>query len=226
MFKKILSVVFFTSFLISQAYAFEMVILDSRTEIIKADTGRVEKIEGDTEGVTKFQSIKEIITPDEISAHIPYNEHVGILNFNVLVPERAKIRVEVDNSNIIYPRFDTDIIFTRRGESRYLSFNVTKPSKGNIYLYNQDNQLIKTIRYSVKKERPVSQSMNVTVANPQLNSNNNTHSENYSVNYSIQQRARPGDPRWNMGLTYSSDLRTTDEQTKDQGASVSFGYSW
>lgn len=119
-FKGILSVIFFTFFLVSRTYAFDLVILDSQTEITEADTGKVEKIKGNSEDVTKFLPIKEVLAPNEISTHIPYNDPTGVLSFDLLVPEPGKMHLEVDNNNTIYPRFDTeDMIFTRRGESRY-----------------------------------------------------------------------------------------------------------
>ena len=213
---KYLSIIF-SLLLINNLWASDNVqITNIVTKVSKPSTYNKEETYVDLISKT---DISKIIAPEIIGTLIPFNKNVGIVTFSVLSPKKSKMYLKWDNPDYLYSRAGKVIKFRRAGDYKSISFNATKPMTGYIYLMNSRNKVLKRIRYNVKKQSQFSHSVRTFIKNS--DSGNNTD-QDMTISYSLSKRSNFGQPRWNMGVSTSTDL--DDNNSKSLG--VSFGYSW
>lgn len=208
----------------SLSYAqIEAVQVENNFTVIKGESGA--RITNSNLGVENFVTAKKIITPNNTSTQIPHNREFGTLYFSILSPTKSELVIRWDNQEYMFSRFDSDqnIRFFRPGASRQISFNVTKPMSGFIYIYNTKNQLLKKIPYSVSKQSSFSHG--VTTRLNTSDNNDDDYSQGYSINYSISKRSPVGKPRWRGGATFRSDFNNPDGND-DKSGSVYLGVTW
>ena len=205
--------------LINSAHSFELSRMTStQTSIAYAGTA------DSTISRNKYFIANRVVAPSEVTGYIPFNKKVGILTFSVLVPTKSKIYMKWDNPNNLYSRIGKIVKFRRAGEYRSLSFNATKLISGYIYLYNENNKLLKKIHYKIKKQRAYSQNIRVYARDSQSSSSrdSNISNSNIGIGYSISQRVNIGEPSFSAGISISTDLNNNANKT----ITGSFGYSW
>jgi len=184
---------------------------------VKGGSGSV-KIRGiDTS--EPYEILDKITAPSFVKGLIGHNQQVGSLHFRVAAKKRSKIRVEYDNNDLLFSRLSGDeIAIDAPGKLVALSFNVFSPASGHIKIYNEKNRLLKTIAYSVLKERRYRQRLSGNIANSNLNK-----SSNASLSYSVSKKTvHFGDPLWSLNSSVSTDVDDVDDRT----VNVGFSYSW
>lgn len=172
--------------------------------------------------LTSKKDINKIITPSNTVCYIPFNRGFGVLTFSILSPKKSKMYLKWDNPDSLYSRVGKVIKFMRAGDYKSISFNATKPLSGFIYLMNSKGKILKKIHYTVKKQNKYLQSIRTYFNKSEFGTNSGNSNENITLNYNISKRINFGEPRWDLGITTSTNLNNSNTKT----IGVGIGYSW
>ena len=194
------------------AFEFSPINAGSSTTVQAVDTSK------------PYEVLDEISAPSLVRGYIGFNQQVGSLYFDIAAKKRSKIRLEYDNDDLLFSRLasQNEIIIDSPGELVSVNFNVFSPVSGHIKIFNEKNQLLKTVTYVVLKEGRYRQSIRGAISNSKA-ATSEIETNNASLSYSVSKKTiHSSDPYWNLNATVNTDVDNTDERT----VSVGFGYSW
>ncbi|WP_020397078.1 hypothetical protein [Thiolinea disciformis] len=200
-----------------QVSAIGFEVIENRIEVIGGEVYTDKKADDDSE----YQTVDTVLVDQDVSTYIPYKRATGVLYFNIVAFMKTKVRLEWPDDSGLYSRVGHEVVFNKEGETKQVSFNVTKPTQGVISVYNLDNELIKTIPYRVTQQAAFTQNISGRLSQSDLDK----PEQDASISYSIAPRTKPGDARWNMGVNLNSTLERESAPDK-KSASVYFNYSW
>lgn len=170
-----------------------------------------------------FEVLETVIAPSFVSGAIGFGQDVGSLYLQIASKKRSKVRIEYDNGDTLFPLIDLgEVIFDRPGKTRTINFNVFGPVFGNLRIFNEKNQLIKTIPYIVLRERSYRQSIRTNVTESR-SSDDNEVKQSISIGYTISNKIlNTTDPYWSFSTSINTDVNDPRSRTTSAGIS----YSW
>lgn len=171
-----------------------------------------------------YDVLDAVVAPSIVKAYINFNEQVGTLYFEINAKKRSKLRLEYDNDDLLFSQFTNpnELTINAPGEATSVNFTVFGPVSGSIKIFNEKNQLLKTVAYIVRKEGRYRHSLSGNLSNTKtevLEDETNTTSLSYSISKKTEHSA---DPYWNLGASVSADIDNPDKRT----VNVGFDYTW
>lgn len=181
-----------------------------------------------------YELLNTITAPASVHGYIGFDKTVGEFNVAFNAPKRSKFYLEWDNKdNVFLDRDTNEMVISHPGQTVYARFNVLRPVTGNLYVYNTEKQLIKTIQFNVKKERSYRQSLNASASDNSY-AYKTTDDENViyvtkensgsiSMGYNITQKvSHSADPYWNAGV----HVNTSRQDNDNRSVTISGSYTW
>lgn len=209
------SALFFLIFLFgfsTSATAFEFRVVKSSTNVQSINKSK------------HYELLDKVVAPSLVRAYIGFSEQVGTLYFEVNAKKRSKVRLEYDNNDLLFSQFASpnELAINAPGESTSVSFTVFGPVSGRIKIFNENNKLLKTVAYIVRKENRYRQSLSGNISNSKTGiSEDDTNTS--TLSYSVSKKTEHGaDPFWNLGASVSADV----DNPKKRTVSLGFDYSW
>ena len=181
-----------------------------------------------------YELLNTITAPASVHGYIGFDKTVGEFNVAFNAPKRAKFYLEWDDKdNVFLDRDTNEVVISHPGQTVYTRFNVLRPVTGNLYVYNAEKQLIKTIQFNVQKERSYRQTLNASASDNSYayNATNDDNiiyvtkenSGSITMGYNITQKvSNSADPYWNVGV----NVNTSRQDSSNRSVTVSSSYTW
>ncbi len=147
---------------------------------------------------------------------IGLGEQVGNLHIKIASPIDTRVKIRYNDNNLIYSGDINKAVRLYSGRERGINFLATGETKGIIEILNEEDVVIETIEYVVKKRKS---GRNSITFDSNYNSSNAT--TNYGVSYSHRTRTKnefEGNWTYRVSINYSDD--------GDYRVSGSTSYSW
>lgn len=186
--------------------------------------------------VTKVKRTYPIATAGDILCGVKHHmvrfrmnaNHAG-LPFSITAKRMTRVRVRWDHPDKVYfPSAEKrkTIVFPHAGGLSRMYFRTHQPISGNVYVINDNGNVIKTCPYSFLPAKRVRQSVSVNVGKSEHESfldSNDSENRNISIDYRMSsKRAVPegGYWSWAVGVSQTENLSNT------RRATGRFSYNW
>jgi len=160
-------------------------------------------------------------------ARFRLNAKYAGLSVSLTAKKRTQVKIRWDHPDKVlfpFPEKKKMITFPYGGSESRLFFRSYVPVSGNIYIMDDQEQVIKACPYSFLPAKPYRQSINMNVNETEHDYVNDTREDkNVSVTYRIGSKAIvPGGATWSWSVGVSQSESSTDSQRVNS----SFSYNW